>query len=263
VGEGEGAAEKGCLELGTSALGRENVMDNCLKFVIAFFVVASTCDAQFAPCNTSKPATVERSDGVTQLEVRFLEPTGEQVAHVFLPDGDAPAPGIVFSHSAIHGVNKSADLARFAWGLALAGAASIVLDGTIEWQTPNDDSKQPYHLVACAEHWLLQNGNVDTERLAQAGPGAWVGSGGYYCLVGESPCYHSQAILTFGETSDTEFRNTERMLTPKGRLEMARWMQRHLDLKEINPVWLESRLPRKKTLTQGVSAGLGNATKPQ
>jgi hypothetical protein len=53
------------------------------------------------------------------------------------------------------------------------------------------------------------------------------------------------------------------MLTPKGRLEMAQWLQRHLDLKEINPVWFESPLPRKKTLTQGVSAGLGNATKQQ
>lgn len=238
-------------------------MRNCLRFVIAFFVVASTCAAQFAPCNASKPTTVERSDGVTQLEVNFLEPTGEHVAHVFVPDSDSIVAGVVFSHSAIHGVNTRVDLLRFARGLALAGAASIVLDATIEWQTPNDDSKQPHHLVACAEHWLLQNGNVDTERLAQAGPGAWVGSGGYYCLVGESPCYHSQAILTFGETSDTEFRNTERMLTPNGRLEMARWIQRHLDLKEINPVWFESRLPRKKTLTQGVSAGLGNATKTQ
>ena len=225
-------------------------MRNCLRFVIAFFVVASTCDAQFAPCNASKPATVERSDGVTQLEVRFLEPSGEYVAHVFLPDSDAPASGIVFSHSAIHGANASTDLVQFARGLALAGAASVVLDGTIEWPTLNDDSKQPYHLVACAEHWLLQNGNVDTERLAQAGPGAWVGNGGYYCLVGESPCYHSQAILAFGETSDTEFRNTERLLTPKGRLEMAQWMQRHLDLKEINPARFESPLPRKETVKQ-------------
>jgi hypothetical protein len=225
-------------------------MHNYLRFVIAFFVVASTCHAQFAPCKASKPATIERSDRVAQLEVSFLEPTGEQVAHVFLPNGDASTPGIVFSHSVIHGANASADLVQFARGLALAGAATVVLDGAIEWQTPNDDSKQPYHLVACAEHWLLQNGNVDTERLAQAGPGAWVGSGGYYCLVGESPCYHSQAILTFGETSDTEFRNTERMLTPKGRLEMAQWTQRHLDLKEINPVWFESPLPRKKTVKQ-------------
>jgi hypothetical protein len=238
-------------------------MRTCLRFLVAFFVVASTCAAQFAPCNASNPATVERSDGVTQLQVNFLEPTGEHVAHVFVPDSDTTVAGIVFSHSAIHGVNTRVDLLRFARGLALAGAVSIVLDGTIEWETPNDDSKQPYHLVACAEHWLLQNGNVDTDRLAQAGPGAWVGTGGYFCLEGESPCYGGRALLNFGETTNSEFRNTERMLTPKGRLEMAQWMQRQLDLKEINPVWFESPVPRKKTVTQGVRVGLGNATKQQ
>jgi hypothetical protein len=225
-------------------------MRNCLTFVIAFLAVASTCDAQFAPCNPSKPTTVERSDGVTQLELSFLELTGEQGAHVFLPDGEAPAPGVVFSHSAIHAVNARADLLRFARGLALAGAVSIVLDGTIEWQTPNDDSKQPYHLVACAEHWLLENGNVDRDRLALAGPGAWVGTGGYFCLEGESPCYGGRAILNFGKTTDSEYRNTERMLTRKGRFEMAQFLQRQLDLKEINPAWFESRLPSKKTAKQ-------------
>jgi hypothetical protein len=216
-------------------------------FVAAFLVVvASTCAAQFPPCNASKPTTTEHANGITQLKVSFLEPNGKHGAHVVMPDSDSPVPGIVFSHSAIHGVNTSTDLLRFARGLARAGAASIVLDGTVEWETPNDDSKQPYHLVACAEHWLLQNGNADRDRLAQAGPGAWVGSGGYYCLVGKYPCYHSRAILPFGETSDTEFRNTEKMLTREGRLEMAQWMQRHLELKEINPAWFESELPRRK-----------------
>jgi hypothetical protein len=237
-------------------------MRNNFTFVAAFLAVASTCAAQFAPCNASKPAATEHVDGITQLTVSFLEPNGERGAHIFMPDSDSPLPGIVFSHSAIHGVNTGTDLLRFARGLAIAGAASIVLDGTIEWETPNDDSKQPYHLIACAEHWLLQNGNLDRDRLAQAGPGAWVGSGGYYCLVGESPCDHSQAILTFGETSDTEFRNTDKMLTREGRLEMAQWMQRQLDLKEINPLWFESRLPHKKTLTC-VSAGFGKETKRQ
>jgi hypothetical protein len=221
-------------------------MHNCLRLVIAFFVVGSTCAAQFAPCNGSMPAATEHADGIARLEVSFLEPNGKHRAHVFMPDSDSPVPGIVFSHSAIHGVNTRTDLLRFARGLALAGAASIVLDGTIEWETPNDDSKQPYHLVACAEHWLLQNGKVDRDRLALAGPGAWVGSGGYFCLEGESPCYGGRAILIFGETTNSEFRNTEKMLTPEGRLEMARWMQHQLELKEINPVWFESRLPRRK-----------------
>jgi hypothetical protein len=221
-------------------------MRHHLRFAVAFFAVASTCAAQFAPCKASKPSTVEHRDGITELRVSFLELSGERKARVFLPDSDAPVPGIVFSHSAIRGVNTRADLLRFARGLALAGAASIVLDGTIEWETPNDDSKQAYHLTACAGHWLLENVNVDQQRLAQAGPGAWVGSGGYYCLEGEPPCYHSKDWLNFGLTTDAEFRSTEAMLTSEGQLQMARWAQRQLNLKEINPAWFEPEIPRKK-----------------
>ncbi|HXM23616.1 MAG TPA: hypothetical protein VN948_20330 [Terriglobales bacterium] len=218
-------------------------MRHYLSFAIVFCAVASTCDAQFAPCKVSKPSTVEQRDGITELKVSFLEPSGEREAHIFLPDSDAPVPGIVFSHSAIHGVNTRVDLLRFARGLALAGAASIVLDGSIEWERPNDDSKQAYHLTACAGHWLLENVSVDRQRLAQAGPGAWSGSNGGYCLEGESPCYHSHLWLNFGLISNAEFRNTERMLTAEGRLHMAQWTQRHLKLKEINPGWLEPGLP--------------------
>jgi len=222
-------------------------MRRYLRFAVVFFAVASPCAAQFAPCKVSKPSTVAPRDGITELRVSFLEPSGdEREAHIFVPDSDAPVPGIVFSHSAIHGVNTRVDLLRFARGLALAGAASIVLDGTIEWEIPNDNSKQAYHLVACASHWLLENVNVDRQRLAQAGPGAWVGTGGYFCLEGESPCYCGRAILNFGETTNSEFRNTEKMLTRAGRLQMAQWTQRELDLKEINPEWFEPVLPHRK-----------------
>jgi hypothetical protein len=214
-------------------------MRHHLKFAIAFLAVASTCAAQFASCKASKPSTVEHRDGTTELRVSFLEPSGERAAHIFVPDSDTPLPGIVFSHSAIQAARTRVDLLRFARGLALAGAASIVLDGTIEWGTPNDDSKRPYHLTACAGHWLLENVDMDRQRFAQAGPGAWVGSGGYYCLEGESLCNHSRDWLNFGLTSNAEFRNTERMLTRAGRLEMAQWTQRELNLKEIDPEWFE------------------------
>jgi hypothetical protein len=217
-----------------------------LSFALAFFAVASSCAAQFAPCKVSKPSTGTHRDGITELTVSFLEPNGERGAHIFVPDRDTPVPGIVFSHSAIRGVNTRADLLRFARGLALAGAASIVLDGTIEWETPNDDSKQPYHLTACAGQWLLENVDVERRRFAQAGPGAWVGSGGYYCVEGERLCDHSRDWLNFGLTSDAEFRNTEQMLTPAGRLQMARWVQHDLGLKKIDPSWFEPEVSRKK-----------------
>jgi len=217
-----------------------------LRFAVAFFAVASTCVAQFAPCKVSKPSTLDRRDRITELGLSFLEPSGPQKAHAFVPDSDTPIPGIVFSHSSIHNANTRVDLVRFARGLALAGATSIILDGTIEWETPNNDSKQAYHLTACAGNWLLQNVDLDRQRLAHAGPGAWVGSGGYYCLEGESPCYHVRAGLLFGLTPEGEFRNTEAMLTSQGRLQMARWMQRELDLKEINPEWFDPGLSRGK-----------------
>ena len=217
-----------------------------LRSTVAFFALASMCAAQFAPCKVSKPSTVDHRDAITELRLSFLEPSGPQEAHALVPDSDAPVPGIVFSHSVIDAVNTHVDLLRFARGLALAGAASIVLDGTIEWETPNNNSKQAYHLTACAGNWLLQNADLDRQRLANAGPGAWVGSGGYYCLKGEWHCYHIHAGLLFGLTPEGEFRNTEAMLTSQGRLQMARWMQRELNLKEINPEWFDPGLARGK-----------------
>jgi hypothetical protein len=214
-------------------------MRHCIGCLVAFSALALTCAAQFAPCKSSPPSVGEHRDGVMGSTLNFYEPSGSVLAHVFVPDATVAVPGIVFSHSVIRAANARTDLLLFARGLARAGAASIVLDGTIEWQTPNDDSKQAYHLTACAGHWLLQNVNVDQQRLAQAGPGAWVGSGGYYCLEGEpQPCYQG-SWLNFGLTSDAEFRNTEKMLTAEGRLEMARWTQHALSLKEIDPHWFE------------------------
>jgi hypothetical protein len=82
----------------------------------------------------------ERSEGIAISRVSWIEPSGEVGASVFIPDSSDSLPGIVFSHSAIHGAAANADLLGFAWALARAGATSIVLDGAIEWQTPNDES---------------------------------------------------------------------------------------------------------------------------
>lgn len=216
------------------------VMRHHIICLAVFYTLTSACSAQFAPCKSDRPSVIDHQNGVTESTLIFYEPSGTVLAHVFVPGSDVAVPGIVFSHSSIEGPNTRVDLLLFAQGLARAGAASIVLDGTIKWKIPNNNSKQPFHLTACAAHWLLQNVNVDQGRLALAGPGAWVGSGGYYCVEGEPrPCYHSRAILNFGRTSNSELRNTEKMLTGKGRIEMARWTQHHLNLKEINPDWFE------------------------
>jgi hypothetical protein len=91
-----------------------------------------------------------------------IEKSGKVGATVFIPDGNEPLPAIVFSHSAIHGPNNDTDLLRFAWALARAGAASIVLDGVIDWQSgPNDDSIRPPEFQFCAGQWLLSHCGIE------------------------------------------------------------------------------------------------------
>jgi hypothetical protein len=206
---------------------------------ITTLALLSTCAAQFRPCRFAEASAARSSEGITILRVGLIEPAGELEATVFVRDSDAPLPGIIFSHAAIHGATGNADLRRFALALARAGAASIVLDGTIEWQTPNDESARAPHLMACAGQWLLLHANLDRRRLAAAGPqGGWGGGETPFCQEGESPCWRAGLWLNFGQTSAAEFQNTEDMLTLQGQLRMARFAQRHLQLKEISPEWL-------------------------
>ena len=99
----------------------------------------------------------------------MIESHKEMQATVFIPEGDEPVAGIVFSHSMIHGSSTDTDLLRFAWALARAGAASIVLDGTIDWLSPNDDSIRPPEFQFCAGQWLFQHVNLDPTRAVDAG----------------------------------------------------------------------------------------------
>ena len=216
-------------------------MNRIVILCVAVFGLLSTCAAQFRPCQFTQISHAERSEGIAISRVSLIEPSGEVGASVFIPDSNEPLPGIVFSHSAIHGAAANADLLVFAWALARAGATSIILDGAIEWQTPNDESIRDPHLLACAGQWLLLHAKVDRRRRAFVGaPGAWGGGETPMCQAGESPCWRSEGgYTTFGETSPTESHNTDAMLTLEGRLFIARWIQRHLKLREIRQQWLE------------------------
>ena len=215
-----------------------------LRVTILVQALASACSAQivpFVPCKAGKVTIVGHADRVTLQRVAFLESYGEISASVFIPDSAGPVPGIVFSHSSIHGPNNSTDLLRFALALARADAASIILDGTIEWQTPNDESKRPAHVMACAGQWLLQHASLDRHRLAVAGTTAdWGGGDTPFCLAGERPCWSPGAWLNFGQASPAEWGNTNAMLTIEGQLHMARFAQQHLQLAEVKPEWLVS-----------------------
>jgi hypothetical protein len=214
-------------------------MNRMLLLGVATFALLSTCAAQFRPCKFTEASTIGRGGTVTVRRLSVIEPGGEVGASVFIPESNEPLPGIVFSHSEIHGPSNDADLLRFAWTLARAGAASIILDGAIEWKTPNDKSARDPHLMACAGQWLLLHAKLDRNRLAHAGPsGGWGGGNTPFCMAGESPCWIGRAWLNFGQASPAEWRNTEDLLTLQGQLGMAQFAQRALNLREINSEWL-------------------------
>jgi len=213
-------------------------MQVVLRIIMLVFIVAPGCSAAilpFVPCKIGSALNVGQAAGISFRRISFIESYGEVGASVFIPDAQTPIPGIVFSHSAIHGPRNTADLTRFALALARAGAASIVLDGTIEWQRPSDDAKRPAHVMACAGQWLLLNANIDRTRTAIAGTTAWGGGDTPLCLSGERPCWKPNAVMGFGQTTLHEFQNTNSMLTLKGQLRIARFAQQVLHLSELKP----------------------------
>ena len=145
-------------------------MSRTITLCIVIFSLFATCTAQkLHVCRFSGTSEVGHTQGIDIKRLAVIEPNSEVKATVFIPDGSEPLPGIVFSHSAIHGPSNDTDLLRFAWALARAGAASIVLDGAIDWQSPNDESIRPPEFQFCAGQWLLQHVNIDLTRAADAG----------------------------------------------------------------------------------------------
>jgi hypothetical protein len=214
-------------------------MRSLLALALAIVSLCAVAAAQFKPCEFGEAVTVGKTEGVTVRRVSLLESTGEVSATVYLPDSSEPVPGILFSHSAIQGPSSQTELQRFALALARAGAASIVLDGTLEWRTPNDEAERSPHLMACAGQWLLLNAPLDKRRLAIAGPNRhWGGGDTPVCQREEQPCWNPRLWLNFGQTSHAEYVNTQSMLTLSGQLGMARFAQRALRLKEVKPEWL-------------------------
>lgn len=219
-------------------------MSRVVTLCIAIVILLSTCSAQkLHPCKFGGPSNNTHADGITIQRVSVIESSREVAATVFIPDGNEPLPGIVFSHSAIHGPHNNTDLLRFAWALARAGAASIVLDGAIEWQTPNDESIREPEFQFCAGQWLFHHVNLDQTRTADAGNHklGWIENEVSACGVersGKAECWPAGVWLDFGQTGSAESRNTDDMLTLQGQVRMAHFAQRHLKLKEINPEWL-------------------------
>jgi len=197
----------------------------------------------FVPCKFGQSTSVGISNGIEVRRVAITDNQKEYAATVFLPASDKPTPGMVFSHSAMKGIEGSTDLLRFAYALARAGAASILLDGTMSWNQPTDNSsenRRSPHLLACAGQWLLLNASIDRDRIAHAGyHGEWGGGTTPGCMPGEVPCWNLGTWLNFGESPDHETGNTKLMLTRAGQIEFANFARRHLGLAVIRPEWLD------------------------
>ena len=197
----------------------------------------------FAPCKFGKTTSLGISNGIEVRKASIIDDQIDYRATVFLPASDKPMPGILFSHSAMKGREGSADLLRFAYALARAGSASIVLDGTMTWNRANDwsaHSQRPPHLLACTGQLLLLSAPIDPRRLGEAGYlGEWGGGDTPLCMPGEDPCWNGNVYLNFGESAAHETGNTKRMFTLAGQLEFADFARRHLGLADIQPAWLE------------------------
>lgn len=199
-----------------------------------FLTLFSTCSAQFRPCKFADVSTVDHVDGVTVLRLNIVEPAGTVGASAFIPAGDRKVPAALFSHSAIHGPEANADLRRFAWALGRSGVAVIVLDGTVEWLAPNNNSVRDPHLMACAGQWLMLNAKLDNQRRLLVGThGSWGGGDTPLCQPGEQPCYQPQSEIGLGQIGAAE--NTDGLLAGWGLRGMANFAQRHLQLSGIDP----------------------------
>jgi hypothetical protein len=219
-------------------------MSRLFVHCIAVVSLFSACAAQKHPCRFSGTSDVGHAEGITMQRLTVFEKGGNVKATVFIPDGSDPLPSIVFSHSSIHGPTNDTDLLRFAWAMARAGAASIVLDGVINWQSgPNDDSIRSPEFQFCAGQWLFQNLRLDLTRTADAGNRklGWIDNNVSRCGVessGKARCWPGGFWADFGQIGDAESRNTDEMLTLKGQMVMAQELKKRLKLKEIHPEWL-------------------------
>lgn len=224
-------------------------MCRVVRVSIAILSLLAGCAAQsFHRCRFSGTSEVGHTQGIEVRRVAVMEPNKEVQATVFIPDGSEPMPGIVFSHSAIHGSNNDTDLLRFAWALARAGAASIVLDGVIDWQSPNDDSIRPPEFQFCAGQWLFHHVRIDPTRAVDAGNHklGWIDIDVTNCgleLSGEARCWPGGMSMGFGQIGQAESHNTDLMLTLEGQLWMARFAQKQLKLKEVKAEWLTETAP--------------------
>jgi hypothetical protein len=222
---------------------------NRYSLLAAVFVLSLSATATEKPkdqvCSISTPVTVEHRDKVTVQTISFLDVSplapGEKRevvnAHVYLPDGDGPFPIILFSHSAIHANKGTSDLLPYAFGMAHAGAASIVLDRTIQREPYDEASNKDASVMDCASHWLVTNVKFNG-RFGTIGMygGSW---SGIHQL--RSDAYSSVGV---GWMGPAERINTEYLLSDENYFSSAKWLARHLKL-NVDPSWFHLQMKQE------------------
>jgi len=133
-------------------------------------VSVTTPVARATICQPGKVSIVGHSDAITYMRTSFVEAEGKVEASVLRPDGEERIPAVIISYSAITPENKTADMFLFAQALARAGAAAIVLGGTLALPPSENNTERTHHLVGCAAEWLVQNAKIDGERVATIAP---------------------------------------------------------------------------------------------
>ena len=145
---------------------RNRILLSTLPSLLLFLTCVSVAQiAQFVPCKFAGSTTVSDSDGIAVSRVTIVESSGEVGATVLIPRAARPMPGMLLTHSAIDGPDNRADLLHFAQAMARAGAASIVLDGDLNWKQGTENNARAPHLMSCAGQWLLKHANLDPRRL--------------------------------------------------------------------------------------------------
>ena len=207
------------------------------RFLGAMLAIAATCAAQ-SVCSGGSSSFVETRDGVTVKTVSFPTPYQSLTAHVFLPDTSVAVPGIVFPYSRIAGQTAQINMLLWARALARTGAASIVLDGTLDPALVDAEARRPGEEMACASQWLLANVNLDRNRLAFGGPTSWGGGKTPLCNGPEDdPCFYPTLALEAFPAYDIF-----KKMSSKFPLQEASFIRRHFHTEELKPEWLEGMI---------------------
>jgi hypothetical protein len=212
-----------------------------MRYLLGLLFLSTFAFAKTPECRVNSAQLQGTADGISTYAVEFSDLRENAVekrvtAHAYLPPVmQSEVPGIVATHSAIHKSDTVTDLTPVMRALARAGAATIVLDRTIQWDPLDDAANRDESVYSCAVDWLVQHAKLAPGRLMQAGPPqpgrVWVTRDG----IG----WPNGSVLNFGTTNAADNLNTEMLITREGQIRQAAWVTTVLHLRPIDPAWLD------------------------